>query len=112
MLMALLGPVWQIIKAPRVLAGIAGLLLVAGFFYWLHAHDTAVIDKHKAQVTKEVGVKTDKAGTAASNAVIQSKQEVEQSNANARDAAARSDDPLRAGLDSLRGERPHRVDSH
>lgn len=30
MIWSLLGPVWQIIKAPRVLAGIAGLLLVAG----------------------------------------------------------------------------------
>lgn len=112
-LLAPLAPLWQAIKAPRILAGIAGVLLVGGlFWFWLSRHDDAVIDKHEAKVTQQVEVKTDHAATAASSAVAQSNQEVEQSNAKARNAAARSDDPLRAGLDSLRGERPHRVDSH
>lgn len=33
MIWSLLGPVWQIIKAPRILAGIAGVLLIGGLLF-------------------------------------------------------------------------------
>lgn len=99
--------------ARNVIDALAGLLVIAIIAgAWLRIHDGSVIDKHEAKVTQHVNAKASEASGAASITVIQSKQEVEQSNANARTAAAGSNDPLRAGLDSLRHDNPPRPAAH
>ena len=81
-------------------AALAGAL---AFGLWLHFHDRAVIGKHEAAVTGAVASQSASAGQAAGRAIDQSRNEVEQGNDQARDAAARNpDDPLRAGLGQLR----------
>ncbi|MBF5091909.1 hypothetical protein F1640_18310 [Novosphingobium sp. NBM11] len=93
-----------------VLAGVLLLAIIVGF--WLRAHDNAVIDKHEAKVSQQVQTMSSAGAADASAVVAQSKQEVETSNAKARTAAAGSDDPLRAGLDSLRHDNPPRPAAH
>lgn len=94
-----------------VLAGVLLVAIIVGL--WLRAHDNAVIDKHEVEVGKQVQATSSAGAADASKAVAQAKQEVETSNAKARTAAAGSDDPLRAGLDSLRhDERPPGATAH
>lgn len=67
-------------------------------------YDRGVIAAHEAQVGAQVQASAAAAATTAAQAVTTTRTEVEQANVQARDAAARSPDPLRAGLDRLRTE--------
>jgi outer membrane murein-binding lipoprotein Lpp len=71
---------------------------------WLHGCQTGAQREKAAQAaqTAKAIEKARKADQSAAQAVSKAKQETEQSNADAKAAAAGSDDPLRAGLDSLR----------
>lgn len=62
MIWSLLGPVWQIIKAPRVLAGIAGLLVVAGLLiavshYRSRVHELEALRKADAALISRMTAK-------------------------------------------------------
>lgn len=83
-----------------------GLIAAAGLgiaaLLWLHFHDKGVIDRHEAKVTQAIATQSAQAADAAASAVSQTRSTVEQTNDDARNAAARSNDPLRAGLGRLR----------
>jgi len=99
MIAALLGlPRWA-----HALMG-AGALLAA-FLIWDWFDDRAAVKAHEAQVGAKVQATASAAASDAHTAVTERSNEVEKANADARDAAARSDDPLRAGLDRLRAEK-------
>lgn len=96
MLTALIGlPRWL------KLAGIGALAVI--LLYGAHrlAVRDAVSDDRQA-VAVEVLERNERAGEAAQATLEAHKTEVEQVNDDARKAASGSDDPLRAGLDSLR----------
>lgn len=65
-------------------------------------YDRAVVARYTAKATVQAHATASAAATEASQAVNTTRNEVEQANAQARDDAARSPDPLRAGLDRLR----------
>lgn len=90
-------PVAYIALAVTVLA-LLGLL----WAIWLHNHDASVIERHEEKITNQVDAVSSEAAASASAAVDQSRNEVERTNDQARDAASRSDDPLGDGLRSLR----------
>ena len=85
---------------------IAGLVTLAilGLGVAKCRYDRSVIAAHEAQVGANTQATASAAATEASKAVTTTRNEVEQANVQARDAAARSPDPLRAGLDRLRTE--------
>lgn len=104
MILAFLTPRWAAFQGlpPLMRRLIAGVVLVALLWLlwaiWLGKHDRKVIAEHEAEVVKA----SQQATVKASEAVATSKDKTEQSNAQARAAASRSDDPLRAAFDSLR----------
>lgn len=70
---------------------------------WLNKHDNAVIDKHEAKVTQAIATASASASAVATDAATETKNKVEQKNEQARKAASGSSDPLRDGLNGLRG---------
>lgn len=98
----------SLIGLPRWAKALGALALAgAAFLIWLNFfHDRAVIAGHEAGVTKAVTATAAAADKAAGAAIDDAKTRLEQDNAKAREAAARHpDDPLRAGLDSLRANK-------
>lgn len=67
-------------------------------------YDDAVIERHDTAVQAQVQATASAAADDAHRAAAKKTTEVEQKNAQARDAAARSSDPLGDGLRSLRAE--------
>ena len=94
------------IRRPLALAStIIAVAALCGLLWtcWLGKHDTAVVEKHEAAITQAVATQSAAAATAAASAASQTRSTVENTNDEARAAAARSpDDPLRAGIDRLR----------
>jgi len=97
---------------PRWAQGLlgAGLLIVAAML-WLHFHDRRVVNAHEAKVQVKIEASASAAASDAGQAAGQTKTEVEKTNAQAREDADRSDDPLAAGLGRLRQERARRSGS-
>jgi hypothetical protein len=89
-----------VLGAWRWLAIIAAVASLA----WLHGCQTGAQREKAAQAaqTAKAIEKARRADQSAAQAVSKAKQEVEKSNADAKAAAAGSDDPLKAALDSLR----------
>lgn len=86
--------------AVLVVAAIVGLAVAKA------AYDHTVIARHEAKVAAQVA-KAVAAGNEAAGVAVEAKRtQVEQTNETARQAASGSDDPLRAGLDSLRARTP------
>lgn len=85
--------------AQTLLGGFAAIVvfMVAKGFY-----DRSVINEHEAEIAAEIRELETAAASDAAKAVTETRNEVEKSNAQARNAAARSDDPLGDGLRSLR----------
>lgn len=96
----------QLIGLPRWAQALGGVaLLIGAFLLWDWWDDRAAIADHEAKVTAAVATQSAAASEAAADVVAETKTELEKANADARNAAARSpDDPLRAGLDSLRAK--------
>ena len=89
--------------APRwvkIAAGIAALLILLPVLK--SCYDRRVIAKHEEVVKAEVETKASEGASAAASASASTKASVEAVNAKARDAAAKSDDPLRDGLGVIR----------
>jgi len=87
---------------PRWVHALAGAgVLIAAFFLWLHFHDRGVVESHEAGITAQVQTKASEAAADATEAVAETKREVEAVNDRARDAAAKSADPLRDGFREL-----------
>jgi len=83
----------------------AGLGLVGALLLLWAAkalYDRSVIREHEAELAEEVREIETAAASDAAKAITETKQEVERENAEARDAASRSDDVLKSGLDRLR----------
>jgi len=96
LLAALLGlPRW----AKWALAGTAALMLLV---LAMHLHDRSVIATHEVKIARKAQVIATAAAESAAHAAAGTANEVEKGNEQARDAAARSDDPLKSGLDRLR----------
>ena len=74
------------------------------FLVWLQFHDRAKIRDHDKTSTIKAQATASAAADDAARAIDKTKTEVEQTNDKARQDAARSDDPLRAGFDRLRAE--------
>lgn len=82
------------------LAGAVALLLTAWVWHLFAVRGAVRADREQAASTAlQTARDADAASVGAREAT---RNEVEQTNADARDAANRSDDPLRAALDSLR----------
>ena len=88
--------------ARKVIAfGAALALCGAVWAIWLHFHDASVIREHEREITAEVERKTAAGNAAATEAAGNVVERIEAGNARASEAAKGSDDPLKAGLDSL-----------
>ena len=91
-----------IMALPRWVQGLAGIaLLLAGIAAWDWFDDRAAVRRHEAKVTAKVQARASTAAGAAATASAATKSKVEAKNDQARDAAARSDDPLGDGLRGL-----------
>ena len=95
-----------LIGLPRWAQALGGFaMLIGAFLIWNWFDNRAAIADHEAKVTAAVATQSAAASEAAAEVVAETKTELEKANADARNAAARSpDDPLRAGLDSLRAK--------
>ena len=91
-------PEW--LRKPLAYLGSAIALLA---LLWLlkGCYDRRVIAKHEEVVKAEVETKASEGASAAASASASTKASVEAVNAKARDAAAKSDDPLKAGIDAI-----------
>lgn len=91
--------------APLALIGIVLAvlaLIVVAFNLWLGGREKAAVEADRSASRAEAvsrAREADERATAASGAT---REGIEATNAEARAAAAQSDDPLRAGLDKLR----------
>ena len=91
-----------LLALPRWVQGLAGLaLLLAGIAAWDWFDDRAAVRGHEAKIEAKVQARASTAAGAAATASAETKSEVEATNDQARDAAARSDDPLGDGLRGL-----------
>lgn len=92
-----------LIGLPRWAQGLGlAALALAAFLAWDWWDDRAAVAAHEAELAEEVRATEAAAAINAAAAAQESKQEVEQRNVEAREAASRSDDPLKSGLDRLR----------
>lgn len=92
-------PAW----AWKAIGGTAVVLaLIVAFNLWLSAHDEALINEHERALQEAITKATEAAEDDAAGVVAETRTETEKSNADARNAANGSDDPLRSALDSLR----------
>lgn len=83
---------------------LAFVALVAGFNWWLSAQRREAAQADRTATAAAVAPKVREADERAHEAAQAKSNEVEQTNVEAENAAAGSDDPLRAGLDWLRGK--------
>lgn len=92
-----------LIGLPRWAQGLGlAALALAAFLLWDWWDDRAAVAAHEAELAEEVRAIETAAAIDAAEAITETKQEVERENAEARDAASRSDDVLKSGLDRLR----------
>jgi hypothetical protein len=91
----------RLISLPPWAKGL-GLIAVgiAGFLIWLHFHDRGVVRAHDSKVEAQVQAKASDGAVAASGAAADTVAGVEAGNQRMREAAAKSDDPLKAALDA------------
>ena len=90
---------------PRWAQALGGaVLLIAAFLIWDWLDDRAAIRAHEGRIAGEVAEQASAAATSAAAAVNQTQTEVDQTNDQARRAAAGSNDPLKSGLDRLRAD--------
>lgn len=95
----------SLIGLPRWAQGLLGAgVLIAAFLVWDWFDDRAAVAANNAKIAAQVTATASAAASDAAGAVTTTRNEVEQANAQARDSASRSPDPLRAGLDRLRAE--------
>ncbi len=97
----------KFIGLPRWVHALAGVgVLIAAFFLWLHFHDRGVIDEHEAGIAVQVQAQASEAAADATEAVVETRREVESVNKRARDgAAAKPNDPLKGALDAMGDKR-------
>ncbi len=84
---------------------LAVVLVVAAFMWWLDSQKDAAVRADRAQANAEAAVTTRKADEAAHGAAQGKSDAIQEGTDRAKDAAAQSDDPLAAGLRSLRAEK-------
>lgn len=95
----------RLIGLPRWAQGLLGAgVLITAFLVWDWFDDRAAVRAHETKVQAQVTATAIAAASDAAGAVTTTRNEVEQANAKARNSAAHSPDPLRAGLDRLRAE--------
>ncbi len=90
--------------------GLAVVLAVAGFLWWLESERDEAVEADRAAAQAEAAVITRKADERAHGAAAATTGAIQQESNDAKAAADASDDPLGAGLRSLRdskgGNRP------
>lgn len=94
--------------APLALIGLAVLLLVLAvlaFNWWLDGREQAAVSADRAQSSAEAVSRARQADEAAQRASGETRDAIAAQNRAAAEAAAKSDDPLKAGLDELRKDR-------
>lgn len=88
---------------PRWAHGLIALAAaVAAFLVWDWLDDRAAIREHERKVAEEVERLDQVADDEALDVASEATAEIEAENTRAREAAAKSDDRLKAGLDALR----------
>lgn len=93
----------KVIGLPRWVQALGALgLTIGAAALWLFFHDRAVIRDHERETAEAVATASASASAAATEAVRETKGKVEQTNDEARKAAAGSNDPLGDGLRRLR----------
>lgn len=102
--MDLIGTVTGFPKWARIalVVGAAVALLGAVWGVWLWQHDKGVVAADRAKANASAVSQARTADESAHAASEGKSQEVEAGNADAASSARQSDDPLKAGLDSLR----------
>lgn len=80
----------------------AAVLLIGGFLIWDHFDDKAAVEADRNASNAKATATARKADERAETAANRQKEDIEDGNDRAREAAAGSDDPLKAGLDQLR----------
>ena len=92
-----------LLALPRWAKGLGLIALgIAAFLIWDWFDDRAAVRKHDAAIVEAIATASASASASASETVAETKAGVEQGNQRARDAAAKSSDPLRDGLGALR----------
>jgi thiazole synthase ThiGH ThiG subunit len=86
-------------------AGLAALAIGGGALLWLKLHDWAVVKADREVAMAKAATIAREADQAAYQSIETTQTEVEHTNAQARNAAARSDDFLGGAFDSLRAEK-------
>ena len=81
---------------------LAVVLAVAAFTWWLSNERQEAVEADRAKAAVEVLGKARRADEASSATTTAIQSKVETTNAEVREAARNSDDPLRDGLDRLR----------
>jgi hypothetical protein len=84
------------------LAVAAFVLLVVGFLIWDHFDDKAAVEADRSASKAEAVSRARDADGRAGRAADDTRDAIERSNADAKAAADRSDDPLATALDRLR----------
>lgn len=94
-------------KLAPLAAIMLGLLLIAlavlAFNWWLDNQRQSAVEADRAQSNATALTKARQADDAAQQAAQGTTAGIEASNSAAAEAASQSDDPLKAGLDTLRG---------
>lgn len=90
----------------QLYAGLAAVLVGVGAYCAGDASGYARKEAEQLIIERKALEKARAADAVAGEAVKQATDKTERENDKAREAANGSDDPLRAGLDSLRGEAP------
>ncbi len=85
--------------------GLAVVLAFAGFLWWLESERDEAVEADRAAAQAEAAVITRKADERAHGAAAATTGAIQEGTERAKAAAAQSDDPLAAGLDSLRAEK-------
>lgn len=83
-------------------AGVALILAVIAFTLWLRNERQEAVERDRAEAAQVIAKSQERAEAAAQATGAAIQQEVDRTNADARKAAAGSDDVLKSGFDSLR----------
>lgn len=91
---------------PRWLWAVIGISLAgAMFLWWLDKREDAAVEADRARTSAEAAAKAREADESAYTASQGKSQTVEQSNAEAKKAAAAGNDPLKDGLNTIRNHK-------
>ena len=83
-------------------AGIAIVLAVIAFLWWLGEREEAAVERDRAKAAQVIAKATERAETAAQATTAAIQNEVKHGNDEARGAAVNSADPLGVGIGKLR----------